>query len=64
MIKNAAAGDVAVSMERAQRDKDADQERQHRDRIRAQAKKYGVKVVGVKFSVLERPRIVHRATAA
>ena len=53
MIKNAAAGDVTVSMERAQRDKRCRPGRQHRDRIRAQAKNTGVKVVGVKFSVLE-----------
>ena len=38
MIKNAAVSDMSVSMERAQRDQDADQERQHRDRIRAQAR--------------------------
>lgn len=53
LIRDASFGNVAVSMERHGRDMDADNERRHRDRIRAQAKKYGVKVVGVKFSVVE-----------
>ena len=50
LIRQAAAGDVPVSMERMQRDKEADLERQHRDRIRAKAKKLGIRTVGVKFS--------------
>jgi hypothetical protein len=53
MIRDAAAGDVAVSMERMQRDKEADQERQHRDMIRARAKRLGVKTVAVKLSDME-----------
>jgi len=49
LIRQAAAGDVPVSMERMMRDKDADQERQHRDMIRAKAKKLSIRTIGVKF---------------
>ncbi len=53
LIRAASAGDVAVNMERQERYADADKEAQWRDRIRKQAKKYGVKSVAVKFSDLE-----------
>ena len=53
MIRQAAFGEVPVSMARQERDADAAKEKEHRDRIREKAKKYGVKAVGVKFSDLE-----------
>ncbi len=53
MIRQASFGDVPVSMERQERNAEADKEKQHRDRIRAMAKKYKLKTDFVKFSVLE-----------
>jgi hypothetical protein len=53
MIRQASFGEVPVSMARQERDADAAKEKEHRDRIREKAKKYGVKAVGVKFSDLE-----------
>jgi hypothetical protein len=53
LLREASFGNVAVSMERQERDKDSEKERQHRDRIRAIAKRRGIKSVAVKFSALE-----------
>ena len=53
LIRQASFGDVPVSMSRQERDAESAKEKQHRDRIRAMARKYGVRSVGVKFSELE-----------
>ena len=53
LIRAASFGDTAVNMDRQQREADANKEKQHRDRIRAQAKKYGIKSIGINFSDLE-----------
>ena len=54
MIREAAGGNVAVSMARQERDAAEAQEKQYRDSIRKKAKKYGFKTVAVKFSELEK----------
>ena len=54
LIREAAAGNVARSMARQERDAQEDQDKQYRDQIRARAKKYGIKTVAVKFSELEK----------
>ena len=51
--RSAFVRNVPVSMSRQERDAEAAKEKQHRDRIRAMARKYGVRSVGVKFSELE-----------
>lgn len=53
LIRDASFGNVAVSMERQQSDKDAEKERQYRDRIRAKARKLGINGVAVKITDLE-----------
>ena len=53
LIRQASFGDVPTSMSRQERDAESAKEKQHRDRIRAMARKYGVRSVGVKFSELE-----------
>ena len=53
LIRDASFGKVAVSMERQEREKEAAKELEYRDRIRAKAKKLGIKAVAVKFSDID-----------
>lgn len=54
LLREAAAGNVAVSMERAERDADEHAARQHRDAIRERARELGVKTVARRFDDIER----------
>lgn len=54
LVREAAAGNVAKSMERQEREKADAQEKQYRDTIRQKAKKFGIKTVAVKFSDVEK----------
>ncbi|MFZ4538168.1 DEAD/DEAH box helicase family protein [Propionivibrio sp.] len=54
MIREAAAGDMTTSMTRQVQDMEDAKEKEHRARIRAQAKKYGIKTEFVEFSELEK----------
>ena len=52
-------GDVPTSMSRQERDAESAKEKQHRDRIRAMARKYSSqRSVGVKFSISNRASLL------
>lgn len=54
LLREAAAGNVAISMERTEREADEHAARQHREAIRERARELGVKTVARRFDDIER----------